>query len=242
VSEHEDVVNRPPGLDDNWHVVPAKFDPVTETAVSCGPAIGLSNIVGFAGAVNVATPVSPVVPVTVTVYGPVAPDATTNEPAIDPPAIVHTGFEIRAGVRGLAEIVHPVSPAAKPDPEIRTFVPGVPAVGNNVSLARTVKSAVPASVPGAPPTVTVNGPVPTAAPTVNVPVTVPPIIEHTTGGKAATPAPVIPHDVSLALNPVPDTDTTWPRVPDEGERVTTCGMIVSGAEATLLPPSVTVMV
>jgi hypothetical protein len=93
-------------------------------------------------------------------------------------------------------------------------------------------------VPGAPPTVTVNGPVPTPL-TVNDPVTVPPVIEHRT--VPPTPGPEIPHEVSLALNPVPVTDTTVPRVPEEGVRVTTCGMIVSGADAKLPLPSVTFM-
>jgi hypothetical protein len=72
---------------------------------------------------------SPVAPVTVTVYEPLAPAATMNEPDIVPDATVHTGPEMRPV--GLEEIVQgPLSPGtAKFDPVTKTFVPACPEVG-----------------------------------------------------------------------------------------------------------------
>jgi hypothetical protein len=85
---------------------------------------------------------SPVAPVTVTVYGPLAPAATMNEPDIVVAAIVHTGLEMRPV--GLEEMVQgPVSPVAKFDPVTKTFVPACPEVGVIVTVAWTRKLAVP---------------------------------------------------------------------------------------------------
>ena len=68
---------------------------------------------------NSALPVSPVLPVTVTVYPPPGTFATTKDPDATPPAIWQTGFggvEIRP--LGDVVIIHgPSSPAAKPVPE-----------------------------------------------------------------------------------------------------------------------------
>jgi len=63
-----------------------------------------------------------------TVYGPAAPVATMNDPESDPPTTVHSGFETNPP--GYVMIEHPVSAALKPVPEIRTFVPACPEVGN----------------------------------------------------------------------------------------------------------------
>ena len=65
---------------------------------------------------------SPVVPVTVTVYPPVAPDATTNVPDTAPPDTVQTGLEMRP--LGDEVTLQLVSPAEKPEPRIVTVVPG----------------------------------------------------------------------------------------------------------------------
>jgi hypothetical protein len=81
--------------------------------------------------------------VTVIVYvAPVAPDATVNDPDIDPPpAILQSGLEMI--LLGDDEIVQePVSPRAKFEPETRTFVPGRPEVGSNAIEGSAVKVAL----------------------------------------------------------------------------------------------------
>jgi hypothetical protein len=88
-------------------------------------------------------------PVTVTVYVPLAPGATTNEPDIELPdgddgEIMHNGLEMRPA--GFEEIVHgPASPPAKFEPVTRTLVPEWPEVGVNETVALMVKTAVAAS-------------------------------------------------------------------------------------------------
>jgi hypothetical protein len=88
---------------------------------------------------------SPVAPVTVTVYGPLAPAATMNEPDITPAAIVHTGLEMRpVGAEVMVQgPVSPGVPVAKFDPVTKTFVPACPDVGVIVIVAWTRKLAVP---------------------------------------------------------------------------------------------------
>jgi hypothetical protein len=107
--------------------------------------IGSSVNVGGGGTVNDACPESPVVPVTVTVYGvalPTAPTATVKSPDRPPDAdIEHDGLEMI--LLGDDEIVHePASPAAKLEPETRTLVPGRPEVGARVTEGSTVKVAL----------------------------------------------------------------------------------------------------
>jgi hypothetical protein len=75
-----------------------------------------------------------------TVYQSLAPAPTVNDPDIAPPATVHSGLEIRSV--GVEVIAHPVSPAAKFEPEMRTLVPGRPEVGTQVIEAPTMKDAV----------------------------------------------------------------------------------------------------
>jgi hypothetical protein len=195
------------------------------TVVPEGPAIGANVKVAAPGAVNVALPVSPVVPVTVTVYGPLVPDATVNDPDIAVPATVQSGFEIRP--LGDDEIVQPVSPTAKFVPVTRTFVPARPPVGSNESPAVTVKSAVPLSTftgPAVcPQTVTVDVPGITVLRTVNEPVMVPPEIAQ--GAPIGTSGPSISQSVSVGLNPVPVTEIDAPRGPKVGDRMTTCGIM-----------------
>jgi len=104
----------------------------------------LRNNVATVGTVNDADAVSPRVPVTVTVYGPVAPLATTKDPDIKPVgAILHSGLAMSP--IGVEEIAHPVSSVLKPEPVTRTFVPTSPTVGNKSIFAVTVKAAVPTS-------------------------------------------------------------------------------------------------
>jgi len=68
--------------------VPTKFEPEAVTTVPTVPEGGVKVKLGARGAVNVAVPTSPVVPVTVTVYAPLALGATVNDPDITPPDIV----------------------------------------------------------------------------------------------------------------------------------------------------------
>jgi hypothetical protein len=88
--------------------------------------------------VNVALPVSPVVPVTVTVYEPFAPDATTKDPETVPePDIAQAALVSR--LLGLEDRVHVVSAAAKFEPETRIFAPARPEDGVTVIVAVTAK-------------------------------------------------------------------------------------------------------
>jgi hypothetical protein len=68
--------------------------------------------------VNDVLEASPVVPVTVTMYCPLAPDATVNEPDTVPADTAQDGFEMRP--LGDDEMVHPVSAKAKPEPKTAT--------------------------------------------------------------------------------------------------------------------------
>lgn len=87
---------------------------------------------------NVATPVSPVVPVTVTVYEPFAPDATMKDPeTMPPPDIAQAALVSRP--LGLEDRVHVVSAAAKFAPETRIFAPATPEDGVTVTVAVTAK-------------------------------------------------------------------------------------------------------
>ncbi len=140
---HDCDANRLLGFDVRRHVVPSQLAPEAETPVPEGPEFGPKAKVTAGGTVNVAVPKSPVLPVTVTVYVPLATPATTKVPDIAPPATVHTGLEINPG--GDEVIAHPVSPPAKPEPVTKTLVPVRPTVGNNASFAVTVNGAVPKS-------------------------------------------------------------------------------------------------
>jgi len=66
-SEHDDERKRPPGLDVNRHVVPAKLEPEAVTAAPETPDGGVNVSVGAEGTTNLACPASPAVPVTKTV-------------------------------------------------------------------------------------------------------------------------------------------------------------------------------
>ena len=74
---------------------------------------------------------------TVTVYGPLAPDATTNAADTLPLHIEHEELVNRP--LGLEESVHVVSPEAKFEPMTRTFVPARPEDGVTATIAVTVK-------------------------------------------------------------------------------------------------------
>jgi hypothetical protein len=114
---HDDEVKRPPGDEDRRHEVPAKFEPEAVTTVPIGPESGLNVRVRAEEAVNDAVPASPAVPVTVTEYALLAPDATVNDPVTEPAATVQTGFKIRVGDDGDDEIVQLESLGEKFDPE-----------------------------------------------------------------------------------------------------------------------------
>jgi hypothetical protein len=142
---HDDEVKRPPGDEDRTHEVPAKFEPEAATTVPTWPELGVNVKVRAAEALNDAVPTSPAVPVTVTEYAPLAPDATVKDPVIEPAATVQTGFKMRAGEDGDDEIVQLESVGEKFDPETTTVVPAPPEVGVNVIPGTTVKLALPAS-------------------------------------------------------------------------------------------------
>jgi len=115
---------------------------------------GLNVSVAAPGTVKGSVATSPVgVPVTMTAYVPLAPDATVNEPDIAPPATVHNGLEMRPV--GDDVIVQPVSAGlAKFEPEMRTFCPARPEVGVNDMPGVTVKLTLPESPSGTPLSVT----------------------------------------------------------------------------------------
>jgi hypothetical protein len=125
---------------------------VAVTTVPEGPTVGFKVKVAAPGTVNVALPMSPVVPVISTLYGPLVPDATMNDPDITPPATVQSGLEIRPS--GDDKIEQPASAKAKFVPVMRTFVPARPKAGSNEIPGSTVKLAVPTS-PASPVRVTV---------------------------------------------------------------------------------------
>jgi hypothetical protein len=147
-SEHDDEVKRPAGEDVIWQVVPAKFDPEAVTAVPAGPPIEDNVKVAAPGTVKGALPISPVVPVAITVYGPLVPDATLNDPDIAPPATAHSWFEIKP--LGDEEMTQPVSFVLKFVPVSKTDVPTDPEPGKIESPGVTTKLAVPLSWPDKP--------------------------------------------------------------------------------------------
>lgn len=83
-----------------------------------------------------------------------AVDATVNDPAIVPLGedIVHDGFEMRP--LGDEAIPQPVSPAAKPEPEMVTTVPGRPELSDRVIPGVSKKFAACQSLLGWPVTFT----------------------------------------------------------------------------------------
>jgi hypothetical protein len=113
------------------------------------------------------------------------------------------------------------------------LVPTRPTVGNNVIFATTVNVATPKSVPGAPVTITGDGPEGAPATTINEPLTVPPEIEQ--GDAAVTAGPAIAQVRSVVAKPVPETNMTAPIGPKDGVRVTTRGIMLRVAVAIAVP-------
>jgi hypothetical protein len=111
---------------------------MTETGVPIWPDVGFKINVGDKPAVNVATPVSPVVPVTVTVYESFAPDATMKDPETMPPTDIAQAALVSRPL-GFEDSVHVVSARAKFEPETRIFAPATPEDGVTVTVAVTVK-------------------------------------------------------------------------------------------------------
>ncbi len=233
------------GFDARRHVVPTQFAPVAKTPVPARPLVGLKPNVGAGGMVNVADPKSPVLPVTVTVYVPLATPATMKEPDIKPPAMAQVGpAETRPG--GVEDNVQPVSAAAKPEPVTSTLIPARPTVGTSAIAAVTVNGALPKS-PVAPLILTVLGPFVAVGSTVKEPVTVPSgAIEHVNAviSMAEDPAGVHGGPASPMAKPEPPTAMTADRGPKFGVRVTTRGITfsVALAENAGAAVSVTLMV
>ena len=104
------------------HVVStvSKKLPVTVTVIPVTPALGVRTIFG-AATVNVAVAVSPVEPVTVTVYVPGTTPPTKKLPlgAPLPAVIVHVGVIARV----LGPILQKVSPNENPVPVTVTAIP-----------------------------------------------------------------------------------------------------------------------
>jgi hypothetical protein len=116
-------------------------------------------------------PTSPVEPVTVTKYVPLAAGATVNDAVTTPPATEQTGFEMRAGEKGDDEIEQvPVSPAAKPEPVITTELPAPPEEGESEIRPVLRKVGVADTAPSELGKVTVYDPGLAPAATVKVPV------------------------------------------------------------------------
>ena len=63
-SEQEAEVKRPDGVDAMVHMTPRKFEPEAVTGVPDEPEGGVNASVGTKGALNLACPASPLVPVT----------------------------------------------------------------------------------------------------------------------------------------------------------------------------------
>lgn len=152
---------------------------------------------------NGALPASRLDPVTMTKYGPVAPDAAVNDPATLPPPTAHVGFEIRP--LGDEDIAQLVSNASNPEPRTATIVPGCPEFGVRVIAGVIRKLEVFRSYHGMPVTFTECVPKVAVDNTWNFPVMVPSEIEQV--GEETTPLPVITQLVSLVLKPVPVTLT-----------------------------------
>jgi hypothetical protein len=184
-------------------------------------------------------PKSPVEPVTVTEYEPVALGATVNDADTTPLATEQTGFEMRVGEEGDDEIVQgkPESPAAKFVPEIMTFVPAGPEAGTNVRPPVTVKLPVPLS-PLSPKRVKTRGPVDTDA-TTKEHVIVPALAAVQAFGPPVTGSgsepSIVEATVSVNAKPVPVTVTVAPAGAAGGEAVTTCGMTLSVVDADTVP-------
>jgi hypothetical protein len=208
-------MKRPPGTELSKQDEPMKLAPEALTAVPTGPDV-VPNVKVGVRRLNRAVAASRLLPVTMTVYGVVAPDATVNEPDIVPPATVHIGFVIKP--LGFEVIAQLVSKAEKPEPNTVTPVPGAPEAGFRVIAGVTVKlvnTRSPVSKPvttrGFTPRVEVeliwNTPFRFPPEIAQVQTTLPPPQVPTVG------APVMEHAVSLRLKPVPVTFTQVPGGP-----------------------------
>jgi hypothetical protein len=122
---------------------------------------------------------------------------------------VHDGFEMRP--LGDEETVHAMSPAAKPEPAIRTAVPGGSDMGVNVICGVTTNCACPES-PALPVTVTAYAPVASDA-TVNDPDTRPADAVHEELANRLLGDEDIVQSVSLAAKLDPETATFVPGGP-----------------------------
>jgi len=108
--------------------------------------------------VNVALPASPLVPVTVMVYGPPVVDPTTKDPVRAPLDSEHEDDEINPAV--VEEITQPVSDGLKFEPETVTVLPTAAEDALSATVGSTVNEAE-AQSPG-------PGPGQPAAPTISI--------------------------------------------------------------------------
>ena len=141
-----------------------------------------------------------------------------NNPDITPESSTHVWPEIRP--LGDEVIAHPVSPAAKFEPEMVTRVPAPPEDGDSEIVGFNWNGAdleVPLRLEV---TVTVEIPGTAVPTTVNEPVTAPPVIEHGGGDDAMILGIEVMAQVpSVEGKPVPVTETEVPVGPKLGTRL-----------------------
>lgn len=138
-----------------------------------------------------------------------------KDPDIVPATSTHDGVEINP--LGDEVIAHPVSPAAKFEPETLTTVLARPEVGDSAIVGVNWNGADLEVPLGFEVTVTVETPGTAAPTTVNEPVTTPPVIEHVCVDTILGEA-VMVQLVSLGVKPDPVTETIVPVGPELGTR------------------------
>jgi hypothetical protein len=89
---------------------------------------------------------SPVLPVTVIVYAPLATEPTTNDAVTSPPVTEHVGDVTRLGV--VEDVVQVESTGLKLEPETVTTLPGGSDEGVNFTLAKPVEDEGPRKFAG----------------------------------------------------------------------------------------------
>jgi hypothetical protein len=150
-----------------------------------------------------------------------------KDPDIVPATSTHDGLVINP--LGDEVIAHPVSPAAKLEPEILTTVLARPEFTDNTIVGVNRKGADLEVPLGFEVTVTVETPGTAAPTTVNEPVTTPPVIEHVCVDTILGEA-VMVQLVSVGVKPVPATETMVPVGPELGVRVNADGDFVKLAD------------
>ena len=138
-----------------------------------------------------------------------------KDPDIVPATSTHDGLVINP--LGDEVIAHPVSPAAKLEPETLTSVLGRPEFTDS-TIVGVNRNGADLEVPlGFEVTVTIDTPGTAAPTTVNEPVTAPPVIEHVCVDTILGEA-LMPQVPSVEGKPVPVTETMVPVGPKLGSR------------------------